>query len=102
MDEPLMNEEGEEQAQEERIPGKTLDPGQEAEHAEVEAIVQENLLKIAAPYRETLILCDIQGYPYKEAAEILHCSINTVSSRLARGRARLAALLGYLKKEGCL
>ncbi len=100
MDEPITNDEGEEQSREELIPQEAPDPEQKAEQSEIETTVQASLLKVAPPYREALILCDIQGYPYKEAAEILHCSINTVASRLARGRARLAALLGYLRKEG--
>ena len=74
-------------------------PQEEAGHKEVEKEVQEALLKVAPVFREVLILCDIQGYAYREAAEILQCSINTVASRLARGRAKLAELLGYLRGE---
>ena len=74
-------------------------PQETAGHREVEREVQGALLKVAPPFREVLILCDIQGYAYREAAEILQCSINTVASRLARGRAKLAELLGYLKEE---
>lgn len=99
MDEPIVNDQGEEQPRQDLIPGRTPDPEQQAEQSETEAALQQALLKIAVPYRETLILCDIQGTPYKEAAEILHCSINTVASRLARGRIRLAGLLGYLRQE---
>lgn len=101
-DEPWMNEEGEEKSREESLPAPTADPEQQAERAEMEKVIQETLLKVAPPYREALILCDIQRYPYKEAAEMLHCSINTIASRLARGRVRLAALLGYLKQERIL
>lgn len=74
-------------------------PAEEACRQEVGSRIQDALLKIAPVYREAVILCDVQGHAYKEAAEMLHCSINTVASRLARGRARLAELLGYLRKE---
>lgn len=74
-------------------------PSEEANRLEIGERLQEALLKIPPVYREVLVLCDVQGYGYKEAAEILHCSINTVASRLARGRGRMAQLLGYLRGE---
>ena len=83
----------------EAIPGPDPGPGEKASRGEIADTIQQALLQITAPYREALILCDVQGYPYREAAEILRCSINTVASRLARGRAQLARLLGYLKEE---
>lgn len=74
-------------------------PAEEAQVHEMERRVQEALLEVNPNFREVLILCDIQGYGYKEAAELLQCSINTVASRLARGRLKLARLLGFLKGE---
>lgn len=100
LDEPVVYGE-EEMNRAEAIPGPQESPAGEASREEEGAAIQQALLQVAAPYRETLILCDIQGHPYKEAAEMLRCSINTVASRLARGRAQLAQLLGYLK-EGTL
>ncbi|MCM8794789.1 MAG: sigma-70 family RNA polymerase sigma factor [Candidatus Omnitrophica bacterium] len=83
----------------ETIPGKGPQPDDEASKAEREALVQLSMLKVSPRYRQVLIMCDIEGLAYRDVAEILKCSVNTVASRLARGRAQLAKVLGYLKKE---
>lgn len=44
--------------------------------------------------REVVILVLVEGYAYREAAEILEVPIGTVTSRLARGRETLMHLLG--------
>ena len=44
--------------------------------------------------REVVALILIEGFGYREAAEILGQPIGTVSSRLARGRQALVAMLG--------
>jgi RNA polymerase sigma-70 factor (ECF subfamily) len=40
-------------------------------------------------YRSALVLVDVQGFPYAEAAEILEVPVGTVRSRLSRARSRL-------------
>ena len=45
------------------------------------------------------VLVDVHGYPVSEVAAILGVPPGTVKSRCARGRARLAELLGYLREE---
>lgn len=98
LDEPRQNAEGDEMTPLEIVADARPSPAQEAGRSEVEEAVQRALLQIPPVYREVVVLCDIQGCAYKEAAEILGCPIDTVASRLARGRARMAALLGYLKE----
>ena len=44
--------------------------------------------------REVVALILVEGFGYREAAEILDQPIGTVSSRLARGRQALLAMLG--------
>jgi RNA polymerase sigma factor, sigma-70 family len=44
--------------------------------------------------REVVALILVDGFGYREAAEILHQPIGTVSSRLARGRQALLVMLG--------
>jgi len=44
--------------------------------------------------REVVALILIEGFGYREAAEILELPIGTVSSRLVRGRTALLALVG--------
>ena len=44
--------------------------------------------------REAVLLVLVEGFGYREAAEILDVPIGTLTSRLARGRAALMARLG--------
>jgi len=45
------------------------------------------------PFRETLVLRDIEGLDYREIAEATEVPIGTVMSRLARARRRLIATI---------
>lgn len=60
-------------------------------------VVREALAALPVEQRAALILVDVQGYPVAEVARILEVAEGTVKSRCARGRARLAAALGYLR-----
>jgi len=99
LEEELETAEGETFQRSDTIASSNPGPSQQAQADEAGDAVQQALLKIAPAYRQAVILCDIQGYAYKEAADLLSCSINTVASRLARGRSQLASLLGYLRQE---
>ena len=44
--------------------------------------------------REAVLLVMVEGYAYKEAAEIVGCPVGTLNSRLVRGRDALMAELG--------
>jgi RNA polymerase sigma factor (sigma-70 family) len=48
---------------------------------------------LPTPFRETLVLRDIEGLDYREIAEATDVPIGTVMSRLARARRRLLATL---------
>jgi RNA polymerase sigma-70 factor, ECF subfamily len=49
-------------------------------------------------FRAAIYLADIEGYPYKEVAEIMGIPIGTVMSRLHRGRERLRErLVGHTR-----
>jgi RNA polymerase sigma-70 factor (ECF subfamily) len=51
--------------------------------------VQEALMALPDFFREAVVLCDMEGYRYHEAAGILGCPVGTVMSRLYRGRRML-------------
>jgi len=59
--------------------------------------VRAALAQLPVEQRAALVLVDVQGYSVAEAATILEVAEGTVKSRCARGRGRLAALLGYLR-----
>jgi RNA polymerase sigma-70 factor (ECF subfamily) len=59
--------------------------------------VRAALASLPVEQRAALVLVDVQGYSVAEAATILGVAEGTIKSRCARGRARLAALLGYLR-----
>ncbi|MEU5551554.1 MULTISPECIES: RNA polymerase sigma factor SigM [unclassified Micromonospora] len=60
-------------------------------------VVREALATLPTEQRAALVLVDVQGYPVAEVARILGVAEGTVKSRCARGRARLALLLGHLR-----
>jgi RNA polymerase sigma factor (sigma-70 family) len=49
---------------------------------------------LPTPFRETLVLRDIEGLDYREIAQTTEVPIGTVMSRLARARGRLIATIG--------
>jgi RNA polymerase sigma-70 factor (ECF subfamily) len=64
--------------------------------------IEEGLALLPETFRSAVVLCDVEGFSYKEIAEILDVPIGTVRSRIHRGRARLRELLErwYLEGEG--
>ncbi|MHB8451821.1 MAG: RNA polymerase sigma factor SigM [Mycobacteriales bacterium] len=54
------------------------------------------LAALPAEQRMAVVLVHIEGYPVAEAAHLLAVPAGTVKSRCARGRVRLAVLLGHL------
>ena len=52
-------------------------------------------------YRAAVLLTDVEGFSYKETADILDVPVGTVMSRLHRGRQRLQrSLYEYAKESG--
>jgi RNA polymerase sigma-70 factor (ECF subfamily) len=56
--------------------------------------VQSAMARLPEDQREAVSLVLVEGLPYREAAEVLDVPIGTLTSRLARGRVALQALLG--------
>lgn len=55
--------------------------------------VDRALARLPDEQREAVLLVMIEGWSYKEAAEIVGCPVGTLNSRLVRGRNALLALL---------
>jgi RNA polymerase sigma factor (sigma-70 family) len=58
------------------------------------ARLETAIAELPVPFRETLVLRDVQGLDYREIAEVTKVPIGTVMSRLARARTRLIASIG--------
>jgi RNA polymerase sigma-70 factor (ECF subfamily) len=56
--------------------------------------VQSAMARLPEDQQEAVSLVLVEGLPYREAAEVLDVPIGTLTSRLARGREALQALLG--------
>jgi RNA polymerase sigma-70 factor (ECF subfamily) len=76
-------------------------PFESLAHEEIRARVEEELRKIAEPFRTTVVLRDIEDLSYEEIAEVTQASLGTVKSRLTRGREMLKKRLqSYVNEVG--
>jgi RNA polymerase sigma-70 factor, ECF subfamily len=64
-----------------------------SEHAEALSM-QDALARLPEEQRSAVALVLIEGLSYKEAAHVMQVPIGTLTSRLARGREALQAMLG--------
>jgi RNA polymerase sigma-70 factor (ECF subfamily) len=67
---------------------------------EVSLDVNQALQRIPFEQRAALVLVYMMGYAVDDAAKVLDVPPGTIKSRCARGRARLAPLLGHLRNQG--
>src|SRR5262249_22800361 len=58
------------------------------------ARLEAAITALPSPFRETLVLRDIQGLDYREIAQVTEVPVGTVMSRLARARRRLIDSIG--------
>ncbi len=72
------------------------EPAVELDH-DTSLEIRSALAQLPVEQRAAIVLVDVYGYPVSEAARILEVAEGTVKSRCARGRARLAVNLGYLR-----
>jgi RNA polymerase sigma factor (sigma-70 family) len=80
-------------------------PGARAACSELEAELDDALLRLPDKYRTAILLCYFEGRTVDEAARELGCPRGTVASRLAQGRALLRRRLarrGLSLAEGAL
>lgn len=67
------------------------DGGQEAQ---VElGNIDRALTRLPEEQREAVLLVMVEGFSYREAAEVVGCPVGTLNSRLVRGRDALLAML---------
>lgn len=72
-------------------PGES--PEDRLQRLELAQVISSCLMRLPTEQRLVVILCDVQGLSYEEAAQAAGCSLGTVKSRLSRGRAHMRDLL---------
>jgi len=75
------------------VPSPLAGPEEEALRRELGRHLQQGLTALPAEQRLAIVLRDIHGLSYEELRETLGCSLGTVKSRIARGRARMREYL---------
>ena len=75
-------------------------PEQASERESVVVQVRRAIARLPEGQREVLTLVDLEGFTYREVADILKIPIGTVMSRLNRARGFLQSVLRGLHEEG--
>ena len=89
-------QEGLEETLMEKAQSTLIDPESWLMSVEMDHEVRESLLGLPHDYKMVVLLADLEGFAYKEIADILAVPVGTVMSRLYRGRRMLEkALLSY-------
>jgi RNA polymerase sigma-70 factor (ECF subfamily) len=70
--------------------------GGSEEKSALSVTVHQALNQLPLEYREPLVLCDLEEYSAKDAADVLNISVPALKSRLYRGRRALRDKLGSL------
>jgi RNA polymerase sigma-70 factor, ECF subfamily len=70
-----------------------------AETRDLRIVLEEALATLPFEQRAAVVAVDVEGLSVQEAAEALGVPVGTVKSRCARGRARLATILGDLRNH---
>jgi RNA polymerase sigma-70 factor (ECF subfamily) len=82
------------------VDDQTPNPEDVALSTEARATIERALAQLPEEQRMAIVLVDMQGLSYEEAAGALGCAVGTVRSRLARGRARARDELRLLGTQG--
>lgn len=69
---------------------------------ETRLVIQSALDQLPEDQRASIVLVDVEGYSVGETARLLGIAEGTVKSRCARGRAKLAKVLGHLRNPDAI
>lgn len=83
-------------------PGEPAAARDAIDERETSLAVTEALAELPPDQRAAVVLVDVQGYSVAETAELLGVAEGTVKSRCARGRVKLAILLGHLRNPDAI
>ena len=76
-------------------------PDEAAWRGELRDALRKALPRVPSVFREAVLLRDVEGWSYREIAEMLGVEEGTVKSRAHRGRQRLRDLLAPMFREDC-
>lgn len=79
------------------LPSSLESPEDQAERSELRRTLETALAILSQERRTAVLLVDVQGFSYEEAAQIMECSLGTVKSRISRARGELR---DYLRNTG--
>ena len=79
--------------------GDTLDPATLVLRSDDNRLLRQSLEELPVEFREVVALRDLEGFSYREIADIANIPVGTVMSRLARARERLKQSLCNRLKE---
>jgi len=77
----------------ELIPDRSHKPDALAEINELAETLESAINKLPLKYREVILICEVYGYSYQEASEILNCTKANVGIRLCRARRRIKKII---------
>ena len=80
------------------IADSNASPEEQLETAELDQAIQDCIENLPPDFRTVVVLTEIQGLPYKEAAAVLKTPLGTIRSRLARARTRLRDCLQAIRE----
>lgn len=75
-------------------------PEDRAESRDLAARVRRAIEELPELYRGVILLCDLEGFSYEEAAAALELKVGTIRSRLFRAREQVQEKLGPLVVRG--
>ncbi|MFQ6096964.1 MAG: RNA polymerase sigma factor [Armatimonadota bacterium] len=99
LDQMVQTESGE---VERLVPDYSQMPHEVAERKELQALVHVVLRQLAPHHQAALLMVDIDGMSYEDAAEAMGCSLGTLKSRLSRARNALKQKLQQYRQDGPL
>ena len=81
------------------LPDRSHDVEKDVDRLMKQETVLKEIDRLPSPFKEAVILRDIQDLSYEEISGILDVPLGTVKSRVNRGRARLQRRLRFIGRE---
>lgn len=82
-------------------PAASADPLRQSARRRERELIDRALRALSPPFREVIVLREMEELSYEAIAEVVGIPVGTVMSRLSRARALMRALLQEAGLEGC-